>query len=194
MTDSRVPTFREMCESGAGHGGYQPQQLWLIPILLRSREQYYREAEEAIRNRIDEVWELSGRAYGSRAAFEQSATVANIWAWNAPIWWGLNDVIGWIDVQLDILEWEFQVALFLPLKRISRRLKDKSFAFEIMERVPLPSGQTNERAQESLIAAVERLATHDKVARYEVDLERWKRVVRNTNLIGVFEAFVDSLR
>lgn len=193
MNRERLPSFREMSESAQGQSGYQPQQLWLIPIHLRSREQYYKEAEERIRAQIEEVWELSGRGYPSREAFERSETVANIWGWRAPVWWGLNDVIGWIDVQLDPLEWEFQVSLFLPLKRISRVLKDKQFAFEVMERVPLPSGQTNKRAQELLIDAVERVAGHEKAARYQVDLEQWKRVVRNTNLIGVFGAFVESL-
>ena len=193
MNDTRQPSFREMSEAGGGHGGYQPQQLWLIPIHLRSREQYYDEAEGRIRARIEEVWELSGGAWESREAFEGSETVANRWGWRTPVWWGLNDVIGWIDIQLNPLEWEFQASLFLPLKRISRALKDKQFVCEASERVPLPSGQSNERAQELLIEAVQRVAATKKVARYQVALEQWKRVVRNTDLIGVFQAFVESL-
>jgi hypothetical protein len=93
MSSKKLPTFREMSESGQGHGGYEPQQLWRVPIYLRSRETYYQEAEEGVRRRIDDIWELSGRAYGSREAFEQSETVENMWGWYTPVWWGLKPQI-----------------------------------------------------------------------------------------------------
>ena len=183
---SSVPPFREVVERGLEDDGYEPQSLWLIPVFLRSRVQYYDEAAASIRKRIEEHWEQFGQnTYNSREEFEQSSFVEWIWSDSHPYWWGLNDIVGWIDIRVCVRSRGIQVALFLPTKRVSRRLKDKRYVFRRRETISLSQHATNEQLRESLIEAVETIRNDERIKTRYVDLHQWCRLVRHTDLIGI---------
>ena len=188
------PTFRELAESGEGPGDYDPHQLWLIPIHLRSRQEYYREVEASITADVDAHWRDTGHLHGSREDFDASHFVEYLWSSRSPFWWGLHDIVGYIDVRMDVLEWEFQVSLFLPTKRVSRTLKDKTYVNECTERVSLPTGQPNSVAQQALVEALGRVAAHKSLSKRSLDLVPWIRNIRHTDLIGIFTDFAEALK
>jgi hypothetical protein len=181
-----VLSFREAVESSIEDDGYEPQLLWLIPIFLRSRIQYYDETVARVRRRIEEHWKQSGQeSYETREEFEQSKFVQWIWYSEHPYWWGLTDIVGWIDVRACVRSREIQASLFLPTKRISRQLKDKRYVLRRKETVSLSEDVTNEQLQESLIQAVETICEDDRTKRLYVDLDQWRRLVRHTDLKGI---------
>ena len=180
-------SFREMCDRGLQPDDYEPQQVCLIPIYLRPRYQFYREAEKRIRDRIEEVWQISGRAWESRQAFEASESTNNIWLRESPPWWGVNDIIGYMDLRMSLPDQEFQVGLFLPIKRISRRLKDKTFVFKHMERRPFPSGKPNHVAQDLFIEMISTICERSEVKSRYVQFDSWARVVRSLDLLGLLQ-------
>lgn len=83
--DSRV-SFREHIEKGHHLIVEAPPRLWLIPLTLRTRIQYYQEAADRIRAQVERLWQTS-RARMSRGCFERMGVVKNIWEWGAPPWW-----------------------------------------------------------------------------------------------------------
>jgi hypothetical protein len=179
-------SFREMVKNGMKDDGYEPQLLWLIPIFLRPRIQYYDEAAADIHRRTDEYWSRSGQqVYGSREEFEQSSLVQWIWDSGHPYWWGFNDIVGWIDVRACVRSQEIQVSLFLPSKRVSRKLKDKRFVFRRREVVALPQVTTNEQLRKGVFEAVEVIRGDDRIKKRYVDLDQWRRLVRHTDLVGI---------
>lgn len=158
IEDEEVVTpedYRGFFEAGDADDDYEWLRLWQIPLYLHSRKQYYREALERIRQRIEDAWTRWQDRGGSRERFESSTTVRGIWDRGMPPWWGHHDVVGWIDIQLDIREWRIFAALFLPAKRISLRLKDKTLI--LMKRLFIPLGEEvlNEDLRERVIEAVQ---------------------------------------
>ena len=91
--------FREAVERGIKDDDYEPQILWLIPIYLRSRIQYYDEVISRIHREIDNLRRCYVSAYPSPEAFEKSSIVNVVWYRNSPLWWGLDNVVGWIDLR-----------------------------------------------------------------------------------------------
>jgi hypothetical protein len=183
---SSTPSFREIVEGGLEDDGYEPQSLWLIPIFLRSRIQYYNEAAASIQTRIEEYWERFGQStYNSREEFKQTSLVEWIWSNGHPYWWGLNDIVGWIDIRACVRSREIQVALFLPTKRVSRQLKDKRYVFCRRETISLPERATNEQLQERVIEAVETIRNDEHIKTRYVELNQWCRLVRHTDLVGI---------
>jgi hypothetical protein len=181
----RKLSFRELVESGVEDDGYEPQSLWLIPVFRKSRIQYYEEAATSIRRRIEEHWERLREVYDSRADFENSSLFQWLWDSGHPYWWGLNDVVGWIDIRACVRSKELQVSLFLPTKRISRNLKNKTYVFRRKETVPLSPQATNESLQKSVIQAVEAIVGDNRLKGRYVDLHQWYRLVRHTDLIAI---------
>ena len=186
-------SFRDLAlllENGADDS-YEPPLLWLIPIYLRNRRQYYLEAVKRTRQQLDALWEQVRDVYNSREEFERSHTVEFIWNRSGPPWWGLNDIIGWIDVRLYIADdnTRIELALFLPTKRISRRLVNKIFVFRQREVVPLKPSIPNRHIHDRIIAALKRLARDKRVGKYFVNLEYWERVIRHTDITGLVRIY-----
>lgn len=177
--------YRKLAESSLEGDDYEPLCLWLIPVLLRSRKQYYADAVAKTKQLVEWYWKTRGPAFASRADFEKSTFLQQTWEREAPPWWGLNDIIGWIDVRLSVREREIWVSLFVPDKRISRNLKEKVYSCRLQERVTLPNRSTNEKLSSDLIGAVERVAAAPVIRGRCADLASWRRCVRHTDLIGI---------
>jgi hypothetical protein len=180
-------SFREMCDAGLRSDEYEPQQVCLIPIYLRTRYQFYREAEEAIRDRIEEVWSAAGSAWKSREDFDRSESTNNIWLRESPPWWGANDIVGYLDLRMSLPQQEFQVGLFMPMKRVSRSLRDKKFVFTHMERRPFPSRQPNSTAQELFVEMVTEVCRRPEVKKRYVERESWAHIIRRIDLLGLLQ-------
>jgi hypothetical protein len=108
-----------------------------------------------------------------------------VWESDAPLWWGLNDIIGWIDVRLSVRSREFQISLFLPTKRISRKLRNKAYFSHVRESIKLPDRSTNEELRDMLIGGVEKVAADRRLRRKYFDIARWQRLLRHLDLIGI---------
>ena len=144
---------------------YEPLSLWLIPVLFRTRAQYYDDAERETEKLIDFYWSTSKSLYASRGEFEKSKLVEDTWKREAPPWWGLNDIVAWIDIRMCLREREFQVSLFLPTRRVTRRLKDKVYCCSRQERVPLRQRSTNDKLRSGHIRAVTVIASDPSLER-----------------------------
>lgn len=177
--------FHQLARGEIEADEYEPLCLWLIPIFLRPRRKYYSDAIKDTRKLIEWYWENSKSIYGSRAAFESSDLIRQVWERGAPAWWGLNDVIGWIDVRLCVRRREFHLSLFLPTKQISRRLKNKIYKGESFEVISIPDPSTNKKLRSTLIHSVERLASDARLKRRYIDLVSWRRLVRSMDLVGL---------
>ena len=191
----RNVSFRELIESGVPDPGYEAAGLWLLPILLRPRIQYYKEMAARIRLQIDRLWDTSGYMFGSREKFEQSDTVDTIWRIGSPPWWGLNDIVGYIDIRLLEHSRQIWVALFLPTKRISRQLVQKVFAINRLETIYLDDGPIeNELLRQKLIETVEAVRHDPRVERLYVDVDRWRLCVFHTDLVGILRELENQVR
>lgn len=176
--------FQKVARGEIEPDGYEPLCLWLIPILLRSRRQYYDDAVVDTKKLIEWYWRSSKPIYHSFAEFEQSDFVRQTWERKAPLWWGLNDIIGWIDVRICVRDHEFQISLFLPTKRISKRLKNKHYFCHSRQTIALPDRATNEELRVKLINCVEKMAADKNLTKRYIDLASWRRLVRHFDLIG----------
>lgn len=148
-SDEATPaSFREIAKSFLEKDDdYEAPLLLLIPVYLRDRRRYYLDSIATIRKLLDELWVTSQFEYPSREDFEKSRVGETVW--NAtglkPYWWGVNDVVGFIDIRVCVRSRQLQAALFLPHKQISRRLKHKEpFVFQRKESIALGDRATNE--------------------------------------------------
>jgi len=159
-----------------------PPQLWLIPIMLREWNNYLKDAEAAVLKDIERQWEMAQR-YQSRQEFESGPRINSSWKLGAPLWWGLNDVIGFIDLRLIPWNMSIEATLFLTRKRASRQLVVKQYVARGQERFILKPGMDNQRIQEGTIQIVETLAKDPRLVKRCLPLADWRRMVRNTNFI-----------
>lgn len=185
-TDREMPFVKALATGRFTDDGYEPQPLWLIPIQLRSRIQYYQEVADRALADIERSWDASGRYYRSREEFDASDFVRHIWQRSSPFWWGLNDIIGFVDVRLYTRSVQIQAALFLTTKRPSRTLRDRVFVHKRHSAYDLVGGETNHELQDRTIALVRELAADPRLKRRHLDLPPWERSVRRTDLIGIF--------
>jgi len=175
-------------------GGGARFVLWRIPIYLRTREQYYAEAERKIQSEIDRAYEEQKSLYGfddgtpaPRDLWEQRAKRYIEWLkerWFPPPWW-VNDVVGWIEVSAGDTGALICAKLFLPPKRFSRQLKDKVYFAVDFKWVYGQRDLDHEEIRKRTIAAVEALARHYRLKKLYVDLDAWRRLVARTDLAGI---------
>ena len=177
--------FREAVERGIKDDDYEPQILWLIPIYLRSRIQYYDEVISRIHREIDNLRRRYVSAYPSPEAFEKSSIVNVVWYRNSPLWWGLDNVVGWIDLRACVRNREIQAALFLTTKRASRNMEDKRFVFRRRETVAISAPVSNYDLQHATIQALRTLASDTRLRDRYIDLDQWERLVTHTDLVGI---------
>jgi len=186
-------SFRDLAlliESGADDS-YEPLLLWMIPVYLRTRQEYYLDAVKNARRRIDALWEQTKNSYESRDEFERTRIVEYIWNRSGPPWWGLNDIVGWIDVRLfsKIEDTRIELSLFLPTKRISRRLVDKRFVFRRREVVPVTPNMTNQSIHEEVIVALNTITSDKRIRKYFVEIENWRLKIYHTDVQGLIRDY-----
>jgi len=184
--------FQKIARGEIEPDGYEPLCLWLIPILLRTRRQYYNDAVERTKKLIAYYWKSSKHIYHSFEEFEQSDFVQQTWERKSPLWWGLNDIIGWIDVRVCVREGEFQISLFLPTKRISKILKDKQYYCYQRKTIALPDKATNRKLRTLLINGIEDISTLNKLNKMHIDLERCRRLANNLDIVTVIKETVEE--
>ncbi len=186
---NKVKSFRELVESKTPNDDYEPLSLWLIPLYLRSRKQYYDEAADSIKKHIDELWEKVRDIFPSRDEFEKTDSVDSIWARYTPYWWGLNDVVGWIDIRLCVRKRQIQLSSFLSAKRVSRKLKDKKYGFQSIEVIDLSEIATNEELQNIVLDKLNSMSHDKSIRKLFVDLKPLYRVICHTDLVGIIQEF-----
>ncbi len=186
MAADGKPVLRQLADGDLGPDEDEPLQLWLLPILLRSRQRYYAEAIAAVEQQIAEAWTAHGHMYPSREKFDNSPFVEGAWRHAQPAWWGLNDIVGFIDVRLSATSASVDSALFLTGERASRSLVRKTFVLRGQERVFVVGGDTNADIQSRIDTAVTKLAASNSVNRRFVDLRNWRSVLYCTDLLCIF--------
>lgn len=63
--------------------------------------------------------------FASRQEHRTSSYARCVWEAHLPFWWGLNDIVGYIECRYDEGKQEIRATLFLTAKRRSRILRDK---------------------------------------------------------------------
>ncbi len=154
--------------------------------------QYYREAADRTRSDIEDLWSRVSDLYDGVEPFMKSHVVDHIWGRNSPMWWGLNDIIGYIDIRLSVRSLQFQASLFLTRKRASRQLADKRFVHRRQETVRIERGDTNQSLRERLIVAVDDISQDPRLKGRYLDLGPWEQLVANTDLVGLFRAAAEA--
>lgn len=129
--------------------------------------------------------EFVGASPEAKAAFEVREKAKPLVSSEVPPWWGLNDVVGWIDVRLDVRAAKLDAALFLPKKRISRQLRNKVYWPEKCLSVPLGIEPTNDTLRRQSVELVELLLKAPRTRKLYTDLASWRRQVVHTDLIGL---------
>lgn len=188
-----MPTFREVVESGTKDDGYEPQLLWLVPVFYTSRIQYYDYAVNNIHKQIERQWRNIGQQYyATREDFEKSSVVRLIWDSGTPFWWGLNDIVGWLDVRACVRKHEIQVALFLPQKHISRNLKEKVYVVRRKEQLRFSEQSSNFELQEGIIQIIVTMKSDSRVNKRYMDYAHWFRLIKHTDIKGVIREAEDE--
>jgi hypothetical protein len=187
--NNKNKSFREIIELSKNNDEYEPLTLWLIPIYLRCIKKYYEDAVDLIRKKILNLWTKVNDIYPSFDEFEKTDSANSIWEWDTPYWWGLNDVVGWIDVRLCVRKRQIQFSLFLPTKRISRKLQDKKYGFCCMDIIDLPEKATNEELRIWVIRKLNLLMQNEKIQKLFIDLKPIKRIIYHTDLVGIIKEF-----
>ena len=165
--------------------------LWRIPIYLRSREAYHKEAERKIQREIDRAYQEQRHLFvcadgtpAPRDLWEQIARkhTESVKARNNPPPWQVNDIVGWIEVSAGDTGALVCARLFLPQKRISRQLKGKVY-FAVDSRCVYAQPDLDlEELRKRTIAAVAALARHDRLKKLHLDLGTWRQLVVRTDL------------
>ena len=186
MNASVKPLLRQIADGEVSNKGRVPPLLWLIPILLRSRSKYYDDLVADTRRRIDSLWVAVGFMSKSREEFENSSEVDDAWKSAPALWWGVNDIIGFIEIHL--LAESIDVSLFFVKERPTRMLTRKNFEHRDAVSVPTADGPTNETPRSRVIEAVRCLAGNDTIRRHHIDIESWELAVAYTDPVGLTKA------
>jgi hypothetical protein len=188
LEGKRKPLLKSLAENDLGKDEYEPVQLWLLPILLRTRQQYYDDAIAKVKRDIEHMWQSSGSLYPTREAFDSSDFVDGVWRRASPYWWGLNDIAGFIDIRANVGAAAIEATLFLTSKRPSKRLVDKLYVHRRRERVELRGGETNDDLQSATDAVVTRLAGDSRIKRRYLDIDGWRLVLSSTDLVRLLRS------
>lgn len=194
MTSADLTPLQKLAKGLAGDTSFQPLALWLLPVLLRTRDRYYGDAMRAIRSQLDSTWELQRSNFGSREEFEQSLSAQRLWRAAQPPWWGLNDIVGYIDIALDLSESAIRCALFATKQRPSRTLVYKMFVPVATELVSLRQHSTNEPLRTAVLASAANLARNPRVKGRCIDLLPLQAHLRRTNLVGLIRDEIARIR
>jgi hypothetical protein len=184
MTSS--PLLKRLAAGEDAFRDLEPLQLWLLPIHLRSRRQFYEDAVAQAQRRIEGLWATQGFLFASRDEFDGSASVENVWRSLSPPWWGLNDIVGFIDVRMHATE--IATSLFTTTKRATRVLKHRTYVFRRSETVPVAFKDSNRTLRPAVVAAVQTLAQDPSVAGRYLDLSRWRPLVEHMDLAALYRA------
>lgn len=193
MVDESKPFLKKLADGDLGSDEFESLQLWLLPVLLRSRQRYYADAVQAVHSQVEDAWHAHGTFYPSREAFDESQFIQDAWRRASPYWWGLNDIVGFIDIRADVVSLSLDATLFLTTKRASRSLVDKVFAQRAQQRVAIVSGQSNHHLRAELNAAVTRLAEDERLRRRYLDLVGWRSVLNRTDLLQIVLDEIEAL-
>jgi hypothetical protein len=157
--------------------------LWLIPILLRDRAAYYDDWADATQRDFDRVWK-SASASMTRDAFEAGLTAEQLWG-PGPLWWGVNDVVGYVEIRLHPAERALRVTAFRTTARPSRSLVKKFFEPQAERSVTWGAVTTNEELRAALREAVEEVSADATRAGRQIARQEWEALIRHTDVLGV---------
>lgn len=164
---------------------YESPCLYRVPIMLRSHDDYIDDAIKDARRLVDLYWEGSESYFDSREEFEQTELVHEAWRMRTPPPWCLNDVVGWIEIRLDVLEQHIGIYLILPEERMSKHSKKKTYYVVERAYIQLPESPTNDDVRRDLIDSLEQMAGHSKLNKRHVDLGSVLLQIRNTDLVEI---------
>ena len=181
---SDVPLLKKLANGEDSFAGPEPLQLWLLPIHLRSRRRFYEDVVKQARRQIDDMWKFQAPMFSSREEFERSSGVDRVWSLFSPLWWGLNDIVGFIDIRMHAED--LAASLFTTSQRPSRTLNRKRYVFRRAEAVPISITSTNDVLRPATIAAVELLASDALPLRRQLDVARWRPLVYSTDLAALY--------
>jgi hypothetical protein len=193
VTENLDPLLKRLADGDLQKTGRHPLQLWLLPVHLRSHDKYYQDAIDSTRHEIEESWTQHGRLYASREEFDASDFVRNTWARASPYWWGIDDIVGYIDVRASLAERQLQATLFLTTKRPSRTLVNKKYVAKQKEVVAFGTHAANNELRAQLASAVRRIAENSALANREFDYLSWARVLDHTDLVGILRAEAEAV-
>jgi hypothetical protein len=177
--------LRNAMDRGFPPNGYEPLQLALIPILLRTRHQYYEEAAKRIDRQIEETWRQTSKQHETLEQFRNSDFAKGIWRHDSPSWWGLNDIIGYIDIRINLMERAIELNLFLTSKRVSRSLVKKEFVLKASKKVMLGAFLKGGSLEDAVRQKLLMLAKDSRVAKYHVSCEHFLAVLPYIDLAGL---------
>ena len=191
MPATDKPFLKRLADGDLGTDNYEPLQLWLLPVFLRSRERYYSDAIAGVQHDVEDAWRRNSSFYSSRGDFDKSQFVTGIWNRASPYWWGLNDIVGFIDIRANVAESTLESSLFLTTKRASRRLTNKIYLFKAKESVTCFPGQNNTELLRLLDDAVTRLTKDSRLRQRHVNLDSWRRVLIGTNIVQIIDQEIE---
>lgn len=193
MVDDSKPFLKKLADGDLGSDEFESLQLWLLPVLLRSRQRYYSDAIQAVQSQVENAWRGQGAFYPSREAFDESQFIQDAWRRASPYWWGLNDIVGFIDIRANVVSLSLDATLFLTTKRATRSLVDKVFVQRAQQSVAIVPAQSDHDLRAALNTAVTHLAEDERLRRRYLDLDSWRRVLNRTNVLQIVLDEIESL-
>ena len=157
--------------------------LWTWPVLLRDRADYYDDWADDLQRELNRIW-ASASASMDRDAFENTETARQLWG-RGPLWWGVNDAVGHIEVRLHRREREIRITLYTTTARASRKLVKKLFAEKGHRTVSFGGAPDNAALRAALTDALDSLAAEGVVRKRHLALAEWRAVIRHTDLVGL---------
>jgi hypothetical protein len=159
---------------------YEPQLILFIPT-------YYADALRSAQEHIDSIWRVTRDGGTSREEFERFHIVQSIWKRSSPLWWGVNDIVGWIDVRIWNAENEVRAALFLPTKRITRQMVRKQFVHKKRVAAPIDRALGNNAWHVRIEALVRQILAEPQVSRLHVPWEQWRAILMRIDVVGLID-------
>ena len=170
-------------------------RLWLLPIYLRTKQEYYKDSDKDILRLLDSYWETSNHIYTSRAEFNSSDVAREIRMEKHPPPWRFNDIIGWISIDASPGSKKILVELVLTKARFSRQLKQKSYVVQDFKYVFYSKNSTNEEVRQRVFkTADELLKASRRVRKCHVNLASWERLLAKTDIIGLLHDASQRMR
>lgn len=167
-----------------------PKVIFLAPIQLRSRKQYYKDICEDVARELDYAWESGhNRLFAPEQEHRTSSYARSVWQAHSPFWWGLNDIVGYIECRYDQDKQEIRATLFLTAKRRSCILRDKRVVAKFHDVVSVSPAATNTTIRQVLLSMLEKIRRRPELKKLHVQTRDYENLIRCIDFPRLFKIY-----
>ena len=158
-----------------------PHQFFFIPIYYRLKSHYKHDALKAAWERVAGLYPSFTFKYESLEAFAASPDAAYWWRTPYLPWWGVGDIVGFLDARHHVEMGCVRLSCFKTIKRPSSGMRDRSMTFAFSLDEPLRKGASSKEVGDVLLALLERAKAEPSLKQRHIEDYYLRRLIGCTD-------------